>query len=243
MNKILFRLCGAMAALLLIGAATGCSSSKNSAKSQSATQPQPSVVVGGKAPGDLDLSSQWTSVQMPCRVSLTKPKNFSLSGRMTMLRDSAINLSMRMLGMEVAAINVTPDSVWVADRFHKIVFTEAISKTLADHEITLDMIQTMMLGLDTKGISPIHIKGDDGRDLVSIKFSDFAETPAGLMASLIEVRTRIKGTDIEMSMAWNTDRAVWNDPATNISFRNNFSGYTRYGFRDLKQMLDNLSSR
>ena len=177
---------------------------------------------------------------MPVRLSLTQPKKFALSGRVTMLRDSVINMSMRMLGMEVAAVQVTSDSVWVVDRFHKAVFSAATAGFLSDHNLSLGMLQGMMLGLDTQGESPVHIRNASGDDIATVSLSGYTDTPAGLVASVININAEVRKTPIELALVWSPDRAVWNDPSTTVRFRNDFSGYRRYSLADIRRLAGEL---
>lgn len=236
MQRILRTMSRLLACLAVAGAGVSCSAPKTAAP---AAKPDVATVVPASGSANYNPSA-WTSVQMPVRLSLTQPKKFALSGRVTMLRDSVINMSMRMLGMEVAAVQVTSDSVWVVDRFHKAVFSAATAGFLSDHNLSLGMLQGMMLGLDTQGESPVHIRNASGDDIATVSLSGYTDTPAGLVASVININAEVRKTPIELTLVWSPDRAVWNDPSTTVRFRNDFSGYRRYSLADIRRLAGEL---
>lgn len=94
------------------------------------------------------VSSQgeWTRIQAPVKVSLLKPEKFSLSGRVYMVRGENIHFSMRFIGLEVAVIDVTRDSVFVIDKYHRKYLAEPIGALLAGAEVSISDIQDILLG-------------------------------------------------------------------------------------------------
>lgn len=88
----------------------------------------------------------WQDVQMPVRATLRSPFSISASGRLTMVRDRLIHISMRVLGMEVAVMQVTPDSIFVADKFHRYLIAESSERLTASTGLTVGDMQSALLG-------------------------------------------------------------------------------------------------
>ncbi|MDE6540993.1 MAG: DUF4292 domain-containing protein [Muribaculaceae bacterium] len=88
----------------------------------------------------------WHDVQLPVKATLRSPANLSASGRLTMVCDSLVHLSMRVLGMEVAVVRMTRDSVHVYDKFHRYLFAESIRAVQARTGLTLADMQCALLG-------------------------------------------------------------------------------------------------
>ena len=87
---------------------------------------------------------QWHDLYVPFKFSLYAPAQVSLSGRATMVRDSAIYLSIRVMGIEGAVALITPDSVFVHDKYHKIYIADDASAFLSG--IGLGVAQDALLG-------------------------------------------------------------------------------------------------
>lgn len=88
----------------------------------------------------------WQDVQMPVRAILRSPFSISASGRMTLVRDRLIHISVRMLGMEVAVMQVTPDSLFVVDKFHRYLIAEPTERLTARTGLTMADLQSALLG-------------------------------------------------------------------------------------------------
>ena len=105
----------AIAAIAVIAAATSCRSAKEPVATDgisSASTPVAATTTPGAT------AAAWHDLYIPVSVELRKPVAMSVSGRVTMVRDSAIFVSMRVFGMEVATIYANTDSVTVADKYH-----------------------------------------------------------------------------------------------------------------------------
>lgn len=94
--------------------------------------------------GDSTELAQWHDLYLPFKFNLYVPGQISLSGRATLVRDSAIYLSLRMMGIEGAVALITPDSVFVHDKYHKIYIADDASAFLSG--IGLDKVQSALLG-------------------------------------------------------------------------------------------------
>lgn len=88
----------------------------------------------------------WHDVQMPVRATLRSPMSLSASGRLTMVRDSLVHMSLRVLGMEVAVVRATRDSVMVVDKFHRYVLSVGMDALTARTGMTLLDVQCALLG-------------------------------------------------------------------------------------------------
>lgn len=88
----------------------------------------------------------WQRVKVDVNVALTAPSNLSVSGRLTMERGKSIGLSMRMLGMEVAALYVTTDSITLVDRWHRRYLKEDYKRFLAGLPMDIDNVQDIFMG-------------------------------------------------------------------------------------------------
>lgn len=90
--------------------------------------------------------TDWETFYAPFSFRATHPMSLSVSGRATMVRDSYINLSLRMLGFEVATIYVDSDSAFVADKYHKLLVVESLDRITARTGLTVGDIQDILMG-------------------------------------------------------------------------------------------------
>ena len=90
--------------------------------------------------------SDWHDVQIPVKASLLAPSRISASGRLTMVRDSLIHISLRVLGIEMAVARATADSAWVVDKFHRTVHAVGMDALKTRTGLTLSDLQALLLG-------------------------------------------------------------------------------------------------
>lgn len=90
--------------------------------------------------------NEWSTFYAPFSVRISRPVSFNFSGRATMVYDKAVNLSLRMLGMEVGIVYLDKDSAIVVDKFHKYYVSAPITSVTARTSITLSDIQSILLG-------------------------------------------------------------------------------------------------
>ncbi len=88
----------------------------------------------------------WKTLYMPVNVDMASPANLSFSGRMTMVRGESVHFSLRIFGMEVAALYMTADSVITLDKFHKYYIAESIASVLGDARLSINDVQDALLG-------------------------------------------------------------------------------------------------
>jgi len=88
----------------------------------------------------------WTDVKMPVTLSLTKPARMSLSGQATIVKGKSLNISLRLLGFEVAALSVTNDSLYAYEKRGKRYVAESIPKLLHGFPATVANLQDLIMG-------------------------------------------------------------------------------------------------
>lgn len=182
-------------------------------------------------------NATWQNVQIPVRVSLDKPMSFTMSGRATMFRDSLINISMRVLGMEVAVINLNADSLYIVDKFHKYYFAEPLGSVLGSHEMSVADIQDIIMGTNVGEASEITFNNPGSAEPVRVQYSDFTATPAGNMAQNIDISAPVTGKDVEASLQWTASKAKWDGDAAVRFKAPDATSYTRITMANVLKML------
>lgn len=130
--------------LLMLAVVTGCSTAKKATT--------PSVSNGGIQNAEsyfrqiMTDNGEWNQIKVPFNVSITQPTQLSASGQATMVRGRYINLSMRVLGMEVAALYITNDSVLVVDRWNKRYISENLRQFLKGFPANISNLQDLLTG-------------------------------------------------------------------------------------------------
>lgn len=189
-----FRL--AIICVMLALAVAGCRTGRQ------ATSPRPAVA--------------WHNVVMPARVSVSGEKNMSASGRLAMVRDSSLYLSVRMLGMEVMALYAADDSVWVYDRMSGTLAGERLGLDPASRR-RLDIHRLQDMVLCTAGTPAVMSVGAMGFEL-ECEAGDTVSTPFGIMHD--GWKASLDGTDVTAQLAlavadaqWDTERVPqWRRP-------------------------------
>jgi hypothetical protein len=182
----------------------------------------------------------WHDVYMPVKVKLNSPSSMSLSGRATIVRDSLVNLSMRMLGIEVAVVNITPDSLMLVDKYHKYLFSESLQSVMGSHKISLGEIQDIMLGLNSNApLNKLTFNNPGSEKPVEVTFGDFADTPAGKVAETVTLTAPLKKTDVEAQLMWTTGSATWNSGRT-VDYATPVKGYKRVTLDSALKMFKSM---
>ena len=88
----------------------------------------------------------WENVKVPVTLKLKSPKKLSVGGTLTMQRDRSIHLSLRVLGMEMASLMVTQDSIYAVYKLDRLYFAESISDLLGGFPATVGNVQNLLLG-------------------------------------------------------------------------------------------------
>ncbi len=128
----------------------GCKSSKN-AMSSTSTEigdlgKEGANMLSQRFDSAISSYKDWHDVVMPVDLSLHQPKEFSVSGRATMVKDECVYISIRVLGFEAANIYITPDSIFASYKLNKIYVAEETSQLLANYPVTIGNIQDLLLG-------------------------------------------------------------------------------------------------
>ena len=90
--------------------------------------------------------SDWEKVKVPISVSLSQPAQISVSGTAVMERGKSVSISMRILGMEVASMYLSNDSIVILDRWNKRYVCEELRRFLGDFPISVSNVQDMLTG-------------------------------------------------------------------------------------------------
>ena len=137
----------AAAAALLLAAA--CSTQKQAphAPATAATlTPEANAGAAQRFASMTAAYGMWNDVQMPVRASLRSPMSLSASGKITMVRDRLVHISMRLLGIELAVGSITPDSIHIYDKFHRYLVAESTAALTGGTGISFADIQSALLG-------------------------------------------------------------------------------------------------
>lgn len=114
-------------------------------------------------------SAPWTTLQVPVSVKLRSSGLPSLGGTMFMERDREIRLSLRFLGMEMAAARITLDSVLAYVKPQRMYVAEGIAGLTGAYPASLGNLQSLVLDrLFTLG-----------QAVPSLKRAEMIETPTG----------------------------------------------------------------
>lgn len=118
--------------------------------------------------------TEWKVVSMPVKVSLTAPTSVSMSGRLYMERGSLVNVSLRLLGMEVGVVRIMPDSIYCLDKFNRIALVEPTAQLLKRYDLSFEALQEIMLGrpaipsqgaINQRNLTRINIAREDTGEL------------------------------------------------------------------------------
>ncbi|MDE7153356.1 MAG: DUF4292 domain-containing protein [Muribaculaceae bacterium] len=126
--------------------------------------------------------SGWTTLQVPLTIELNSPASFKAGAKAYMTRDSSIYFSFTILGMEMAAVQITNDSIFGVDKMHKRYIAESLSSITANYPVSISTLQSMFTGqlflpgvtnLTDKNVKEFRLKSSgDGMDAVPVKQFD-----------------------------------------------------------------------
>lgn len=150
------------------------------------------------------VQRQWTAMSVPVKVELTEPSEVSLSGRMIMVRDSLIDLSIRFLGMEAAWITATQDSLRGAVRHNKLGVSAPIDALWSDPYTSIAEIQGLILGDNPRA--------SNAGSSTTIIYADSVTTPCGLLPqTMILTKEMPAGRRLRAILRLNYDKLVRDD--------------------------------
>lgn len=213
----------------------------------------------------------WTDVTMPVKVNVTRPKNLSVSGTLTMNYGRSVSLTMKMFFIEAASLYADNDSVLIVSKPMGVYYTESMSKFQETFGLSLSDLQSLVLGqacepgngtatessakvfniseyqlgaglegfagveiapkkatkgLDWKyiAVSPndatlglprlFSVNIEQGAHLLSAEYSKSEDTPAGLIASKMQVHGRANRFELAVEVTSTPSRASWNTGST-----------------------------
>lgn len=91
-------------------------------------------------------SSDWQDFQAPVDISLKSPKSMSVSGRMTVVNNVGMTLSIRAIGFEVASLTVIGDSIFAYEKLNKRCVAESAKSLAADLGISSREVVNLLMG-------------------------------------------------------------------------------------------------
>lgn len=175
------------------------------------------------------LEGEWTTLYAPMTIEIEKPMPMSVSGRVTMARNEYIHVSVRMIGMEMAAIYIDSDSVYFVDKYHKYLFAEPLKDVLGSRygDLSVGDLQEIVLGKKVPGSTGARVAP-----------ADFVDTPAGRVASVVGFEAEIPHGEIEGRIEWNPKSAKWNEPGRKANFKvpGNYKPITLSGIKSMFMM-------
>lgn len=129
---------------------TGCRSSRGTVSEKPAEPAGTSDLILTPAErvselvGSYSNVNGWTGLSVPVTFNVRSPKSISISGRMVMVRNSSISISLRMLGFEVAGLYADLDSIIVYEKLNKSMVIEPMDRLTALTGLTLTDLQDML---------------------------------------------------------------------------------------------------
>lgn len=212
-----------MIAALICGIVAGCSSRKN------ALSPAPE---GGA----------WHDMTIPVKLSLKSPASFALGGRATIVRDSVVYMSFRVLGFEAAVLNVTADSVFFVDKYHKYFFAESMDAVLGRYrkDMGIGHIQELLMGRSPLAIDNVVSFGATSALPVRITYSDYDNVCSGPLARTVGIDATMKKMNVRAAVEWTPSSARCNT-YPQVRFRRPGNGYRRITIAEAQQMFKNIT--
>lgn len=183
---------------------------------------------------------EWADVQMPVTATLIDAdgKGQSLSGRLSMVRDSAIEISLRAMGVEAALAYFDDDTVVVADKYHKQFLAEPYCSVFGASGLSLGNLQDALLGTpfiaaDMAGAWKAQIEGGILQALI---FEDDDAKVIGIYGNNdLDVLAQIADKQARLALKFNFDQAKW-DTGRKIRLRSPKGGTRIYGV-DIMQSI------
>ncbi len=122
---------------------SGCRSPK-----QAAPAIDKSLITGGVANFQSIISSygDWSEMAVPVKMQLRQPISASISGTLTMKKDSYIHFSAKVLGLEIGSVMITGDSIFAKEKLHKIYVAESLDRLTSVIPLTIGNLQQIVFG-------------------------------------------------------------------------------------------------
>ncbi len=88
----------------------------------------------------------WHSFRVPVNMALKSPKAVGVSGRLTVVNGTGLNLSIRTLGFEVASLTVVGDSIFAYEKLGKRCVAESVGSLVANIGVSTDDAVRLLMG-------------------------------------------------------------------------------------------------
>lgn len=184
----------------------------------------------------------WHDMTIPVKLSLKAPASFSLGGRATIVRDSVVYMSFRVLGFEAAVLNVTADSVFFVDKYHKYFFAESMDAVLGMYrkDIGIGHIQELLMGRSPLAVDNVVTFGATSALPVRVTYSDYDNVCSGPLAHTVGIDASMKKMDVRAAIEWSPSSARCNT-YPQVRFRRPGNGYRRITIAEAQQMFKNVA--
>lgn len=157
-------------------------------------------------PGVSGGKGDWTNVTVPMKLVMQGEKGVSASGRLTMVRDESIYMSVRVLGMEMFSIYAEGDSAWVYDKMSGTLLCERLGRDPKNGKrLNIGRLQDILLG--TRG-TPEDFTIDAWKFRIECRGGEPVSTPYGDMRD--GWNAVIENADMAGEVRWRLAEAKWN---------------------------------
>lgn len=151
-------------------------------------------------------TGDWENVTMPVKLVVQGEKGMSASGRLIMVRDKSVYLSVRMLGMEFVSVYADKDSVWVYDRMSGTLVGERLGRDPQNGKrLDIGRLQDLLLG--TRGVAD-DFSIDVWKLRIVCTAGEAVTTPYGVMRD--GWHATVEGADMDGDVRWRLGEAKWN---------------------------------
>lgn len=130
--------------LAVVIVAASCSSSRNAASAP--YRDYSSMSLGERFAAIVSSYGGWKEMNVPMKLEILAPEKMSVSARAYMRHGKDIYVSFRFLGIEVANIYVTNDSIFGTDKINSRYVAEEIGPVLAGADVSVSDIQDLLTG-------------------------------------------------------------------------------------------------
>lgn len=89
---------------------------------------------------------QWQRIRVPFTLKILAPQKASIGGTATFDRGNSIYMSLRMLGMEVAVVDINSDSLCIAEKMNRQYLSVPVASALGGLDASIDNIQDLLTG-------------------------------------------------------------------------------------------------
>lgn len=197
MNRPSHNIFFTLACVLLCIAVTSCRSNKET------------VASGSEYTQENAADNDWTDLYIPVTFEMKSPKKVSFSGRMTMIRDRNICISLRFLGMEVGVLDLTPETVTAIDKYHRVAVQEPVTPLLLMTGLAYSDIQDLLLGrASDKARSKIDASP------LSLTYGPMSATSAGDIPQYVILRATAGSVPVEIRLSYKPDKVRRNSGRT-----------------------------